>query len=51
MALCKACILKWLPDALRTGRMQWEKLHPRVKAILAREGYDRTGRKQESVLK
>lgn len=46
MALCEKCILKWLPENLRSGKMKWENLHPRVRAILVRNGYDRTGNKK-----
>lgn len=47
MALCEGCILKWLPDALRAGRMKWASLHPRVQLILRKHGYDMNGRKPE----
>jgi hypothetical protein len=43
MALCKSCVLKWLPDALRTGRMKWETIHAHLKRILINAGYDKNG--------
>lgn len=40
---CPTCVIKWLPQALQSGKMQWDKLHPRIKAILVRSGYDKKG--------
>ena len=48
---CEKCVIAWLPGALRSGKMRWEKLHPRIRAILDRHGYDHTGNKKGSVLK
>ena len=49
--ICVDCVTKWLPKALQTGRMTWDKLHPRVKAIMVREGYDKKGQKIVTVFK
>ena len=42
---CKACILKWLPQALKQGRSKYEQLHPRIKRMLLEAGYDKNGNK------
>jgi len=51
MALCTECIIRWLPQALQSGRMTWDRLHPRIKAIMVRNGYGKDGKKIVTVLK
>jgi len=48
---CEKCVLAWLPAALKTGKMKYATLHPRIKAILDRHGYDKNGDKKITVMK
>jgi hypothetical protein len=37
--------MKWLPEALKSGRSKWDNLHPRIKRLLVERGYDKNGNK------
>ena len=37
--VCYSCLVKWIPEAIRTGRMTWEKINPLSKHTLLAGGY------------